>query len=272
MSGLRVGLIAGGGTLPGLLADSIRQAGSECYVANLRGESAGLQPPRVAGATTVAVGALGKTLRYFKEAGVEEVLFAGGVDKTRLFRTARPDLAALKLLKALPEAGDDRLLRALATTFENEGFRVGAPVDWLPEHRATLGRMAGRAPDAKRSADLAFGLRIAHGIGALEIGQTVVVRKGCVVAVEAVEGTDAMLRRAGSLAKRGAVVVKAIKPEQDRRLDMPTVGSGTLETMASAGLKWLGLEAGCIILDKPQFLADAKRLSVAVIGLSTERT
>jgi len=263
-----VAIVAGGGDLPGLLADAIKASGRRCVVVNLRGESIGLTSPRVDAATTVAVGALGKTLAFLKAEAVEEVLLAGGVDKTRLFRTARPDFAALKLLRALPDSGDDRLLRAVAQLLEAEGFRVGAPIDWLPEHRATFGRLSGRRLDEVRGEDFRYGLKIAHAVGALEIGQTVVVRKGCVVAVEAVEGTDDMLRRAGSLAKRGAVVVKAIKPTQDERLDIPTVGVATLEVMAHSGLRWLGLEVGCLILDKPKFLKRAKALGISVYGLS----
>jgi DUF1009 family protein len=261
-------LIAGGGVLPSLLAKAIRAGDGFCAVVNLRGESVGLQPPEVDAATTVAVGALGKTIHFLRRYEIEEVLLAGGVDKTRLFRTVRPDLAALRILKSLPEAGDDRLLRALTKVLEAEGFRVGAPVDWLPEHRCEAGRLSGRKPGASQLSDLKFGLRVAQAVGALEIGQTVVVRRGCVVAVEAVEGTDAMLRRAGALAKRGAVVVKAIKPDQDHRLDMPSVGEQTLETMAAVGLRWLGLEVGTLILDKPKFLNTARRLGVTVIGLT----
>jgi DUF1009 family protein len=268
MSVATIGIVAGGGCLPRLLAEAIAHAKKRCVVVNLRGESEGIEPPLVDAALTVPVGALGKTLKFLRAQGAEEILLAGGVDKTRLFRTARPDLAAFKLIKSLPESGDDKLLRALTAVFEGEGFRVGAPVDWLPQHRATLGKMCGRKPEAKRNLDFAFGLRIAKAVGDLEIGQTVVVRQGCVVAVEAVEGTDAMLRRAGPLAKRGAVVVKAIKPRQDHRLDMPTVGVETLRVMADQGLKWLGLEVGCLMLDKPAFLADAKRLGISVVGLA----
>ena len=263
-----VGIVAGGGVLPGLLADAIKAAGKRCVVVNLKGESEGLVPPLVDAATTAPVGALGKTLKFLSAQGAHEVLMAGGVDKTRLFRTARPDLAALKLLKTLPDSGDDRMLRAVTLLLEQEGFRVGAPVDWLPEQRAVAGRMVGRKADAQREQDLAFGLQIAQAVGDLEIGQTVVVCKGCVVAVEAVEGTDAMLRRAGPLAKRGAVVVKAIKPNQDHRLDMPTVGIETLAVMSEHGLRWLGLQVGCLILDRQAFLKRAKKLGISVFGLS----
>jgi hypothetical protein len=266
MSTRRIGIVAGGGCLPELLAQAIKGTEAFVAVAHLKGESQGIRT-HVDAALTVPVGALGKTLKFFRAQNIDEVLLAGGVDKTRLFRTARPDLAALKILNNLPDTGDDRLLRAITKVLENEGFAVGAPVDWLPDHRATLGRMSGRTPDAQRTTDLAFGLSVARAIGNLEIGQTVVVRQGCVVAVEAVEGTDAMLQRAGPLAKRGAVVVKAIKPNQDHRLDMPTVGPETLKTMATNGLKWLGLEVGVLILDKPYFLRQAKQLGVTVVGL-----
>ena len=148
--------------LPSLLAQAIRAEIGFCAVVNLRGESTGLQPPEVDEATTVAVGALGKALHFLRQHEVEEVLLAGGVDKTRLFRTVRPDLAALRILKSLPEAGDDRLLRALTSVLEAEGFRVGAPVDWLPQHRAEAGP-GGRAV-APRGSRLAQRLTAHHAV------------------------------------------------------------------------------------------------------------
>ena len=250
-----------------MLADAGRAAGAQVFVVNLRGEADGeLKPPRVDDATTIALGALSKALKFLKANAVQELLFCGGVTKTRLF-DLRPDPAALKLLTHLPQTGDDRVLRALSAFFEDAGIRVGAPIDWLPEALAQAGLIAGKPPGEQAQADLALGLKVARGIGDLEIGQTVVVCRGTVVAVEAIEGTDTMLERAGQLAKKGAVVVKAGKPHQDRRLDLPTVGPETLETMAAAGLKTLGLEAGCLILDREEFIATATRLKVTIVGL-----
>jgi DUF1009 family protein len=250
-----------------MLAAAGRTSGAQVFAVNLRGEADGdLQPPQVTEAITIALGALSTALKFLRTHEVEELLFCGGVTKARLF-DLRPDPAALKLLTRLPQTGDDKVLRALTGFFEEAGIRVGAPIDWLPEAVVSAGPIAGKTPDAQAQADLKLGLEVARGIGDLEIGQTVVVCRGTVVAVEAIEGTDAMLERAGKLAKKGAVVVKAVKPQQDRRLDLPTVGPETLEAMAAAGLKTLGLQQGCIILDRAEFLTAAKRRKITVLGL-----
>ncbi len=250
-----------------MLVRAVKAQGHRICVVNLKGHNdAPIEPPEVDAATTLPVGAIGKALKFLEAQGAEEVLFAGNVDKTVWYRDLRPDLQALKLITNLPDGGDDRILRALTDMLEAKGFPVGAPVDWLPDCLAPTGHLAGPEASAEVVGDMEFGLRIAKGVGALEIGQTVVVCRGCVVAVEAVEGTDAMIARAGMLAKKGAVVVKAIKPQQDRRLDVPTVGVETLAAMKEAGLRWLALEAGCLILEPERFRAQAKALKIGVYG------
>ena len=250
-----------------MLVRAVKAQGHRICVVNLKGHNdTPIEPPAVDAATTLAVGAVSKALKFLEEQSADEVLFAGNVDKTVWYRDLRPDLQALKLITNLPDGGDDRILRAVTEMFEAKGFQVGAPVDWLPDCLAPHGHLAGPSASDEILGDMAFGLKIAKGVGALEIGQTAVVCRGCVVAVEAVEGTDAMIARAGTLAKKNAVVVKAIKPQQDRRLDVPTVGVKTLVTMKDAGLRWLALEAGCLILEPEMFRARAKALKIGVYG------
>ncbi|HBU49335.1 MAG TPA: DUF1009 domain-containing protein [Myxococcales bacterium] len=262
-----IALIAGKGALPPMLVTAIKAKGHRLCVVNLKGHNeVPIEPPLVDASTTLPVGAVSKAIRFLKDQSADEVLFAGNVDKTVWYRDLRPDLEALKLIRNLPDGGDDRILRAVSDMLEAKGFQVGAPIDWLPDCLAPQGHLAGPKASHEVIQDMVFGLHIAQGIGTLEIGQTAVVCRGCVVAVEAVEGTDAMLERAGSLAKKDAVVVKAIKPQQDRRLDVPTVGVATLMVMKQAGLRWLALEAGCLILEPEVFRAQAKALNIGVYG------
>jgi len=250
-----------------MLVRAVKAKGHTICVVNLKGHNdVPLEPPLVDAAISLPVGAIGKAIKFLETHSAKEVLFAGNVDKTVWYRDLRPDLQALKLITNLPDGGDDRILRALTDMLEAKGFPVGAPVDWLPDCLAQKGHLAGPTAPSDVAEDMAFGLKIAKGIGALEIGQTTVVCRGCVVAVEAVEGTDAMIDRAGHLAKKNAVVVKAIKPQQDRRLDVPTVGIETLGAMKTAGLSWLALEAGCLILEPEAFYAEAKKLKIGVYG------
>lgn len=251
-----------------MLVQAAKAKGCRVCVINLKGHNdSPMEPPVVDAAISLAVGNVSRALKFLEDEQAEEILFAGNVDKTVWYRDLRPDLQALKLITNLPDGGDDRILRAVSEMLESRGFTVGAPVEWLPDCLAQAGHLAGPRAGQEVLDEMAFGLKIARGVGALEVGQTVVVCRGCVVAVEAVEGTDAMIERAGNLAKKNAVVVKAIKPQQDRRLDVPTVGVATLEAMKQAGLPWLALEAGCLILEPEAFKKTAGALKIGIYGL-----
>lgn len=272
----RLGLIAGGGALPLELAAWRKAAGDPAFVIRLKGfADPALQ---VFDGADVGVAELGRCFDTLARAGCDTVCMVGKV--------ARPDFAALKPdlrgLQALPGAiaaarqGDDALLRFLLREFEKEGFRVLGAHEVAADLLLQPGPAGRHAPDAPAEADIAQGMQAAEALGALDIGQAVVVAGGLVLAVEAQEGTDAMLRRCAELpaAVRGApdrrrgVLVKRPKPIQERRMDLPVVGARTLELAAAAGLAGVAGEAGgLLVVDKPAVIGAADRLGLFLQGV-----
>jgi DUF1009 family protein len=272
----RLGLIAGGGALPIELATLRQAAGQPAYVIRLRGFA---DPALQAfDGAEVGIAELGRCFDLLKRAACDQVCMAGQVN--------RPDFAALKPdfrgLTALPGAitaarqGDDALLRYLLRQFEAEGFTV------IGAHQVTggllldLGATGAHRPDAQAQADLGQAMQVASAIGALDIGQAVVVAGGLVLAVEAQEGTDALLRRCAELpvairgepGRRLGVLVKRPKPIQERRMDLPVIGVDTVERAAAAGLAGIAGEAGgLLVLNKPQVIATADQLGLFLFGL-----
>lgn len=265
----KVGLIAGSGSFPLRFAESARAAGHEVIAAAHVGET---DPAieRLAHATTwVHVGQFGKIVRFFRAAGVEEAAMAGGITKVRVFGGLRPDLLALKYAARLTTWNDDGLLRFIAGMFEAEGFRIIDSTRFCPDILSREGPYTKRRVDEKEAADIALGLQVARALGAVDVGQTVCVKGGSVVAVEAVEGTDACLRRAGALAGKGVVVVKTAKPQQDMRFDVPTVGPQTIAVCAEIGAAVLAVEAGrTLVLDEDETVRRAERAGIALLGVS----
>ena len=240
----KLGLIAGSGRFPLIFAQAAARAGREIVAVGHEGET----DPALQPVAWVKLGQLGKIATVLRDAGCSETVLCGGIRKPRIF-DVRPDLLALKVLTRLRSFGDDAALRAVAAVLEEEGLRVVSPLDYVPDLLARRGRISGRALDAGQRKDVETGLAAARALGAQDIGQTVVVRRGVVLAVEAIEGTDACIARGGALAKDG-VVVKACKPQQDLRFDVPAVGAATLEAMRAAGCAALAVEAGrTLVLD-----------------------
>jgi len=274
---LKLGLIAGGGPLPLLLAERCAAAGRPLFVVRLKG-FAGAGFEAFDGAEA-GIAELGRAIDLLRRAGCGAVCFAGIV--------ARPDFAALKPdlrgLKALPGAiaaarhGDDALLRYLLAEFEREGFAVEGAHDvdaglTLPE-----GPLGALAPGPEHAADVAAALAVARAIGALDIGQAAVVADGLVLAVEAQEGTAAMLGRCaelpaavrGSADARRGVIAKAPKPIQERRMDLPVIGPETVERAAAAGLAGIAGEArGVLVVDRARTIEAADRLGLFVVGVA----
>ena len=275
----RLGLVAGGGPLPIALAERCRAVGRPLFVGRLKG-FAGAELEAFEGAEA-GVAELGKVFDQLRKAGCEAVCFAGIV--------ARPDFSALKPdlrgLRALPGAiaaarrGDDALMRYLLSEFEKEGFAIEAPqaIDaGLTLEEGVLGRIA---PGPQHQADIEAALRTARAVGAMDIGQAAVVADGLVLAVEAQEGTEAMLRRCAALpeALRGmpgiwkGVVAKAPKPIQERRIDLPVIGPDTVERAAEAGLAGIAGEArGVLVVERARMIAAADRLGLFVVGVAAE--
>ncbi len=269
MNAAPLGLVAGNGELPILFAQAARARNVPVVALALLGETRADLGEHVDVLHWLRLGQLGKMIRHFQRAGVEQAALAGGVPKTRLFSNLRPDWQGLRLLSSHLRRRDDDLLRGVADAFGAAGIQIIDSTALMPEVLTPAGVLSRIQPSAQQWGDLNEGLAMAHKIGALGVGQTVVVKDGAVVAMEAIEGTDACIRRAGELTgRRPAVVVKVAKPTQDMRFDVPVVGIETLAAMAAAGADVLGLEAGRTILLGPQkVLQEADRLGIALVGL-----
>jgi len=262
-----VGIVAGSGQFPFMVADAAREAGMAVAVAGLHGNGDPALSGRVDAWKEFKLGQLASLIRFFKDNRVSTVVFAGGVNKPRAL-DIRPDFRAVKLMLRLKGAGDDSILRAVAGEIESEGMTVASPLDLLPALATPRGVLTRREPDEAQWEELRHGWNAAKAMGALDVGQAVAVRSGMILAVEAIEGTDAMISRAGELAHGSFTVVKVAKPGQDLRMDMPAAGLDTIRVMAEAGARCLGLEAGSSVLfDRDAALALAGDKGIAVVGL-----
>jgi DUF1009 family protein len=264
----RIGLIAGNGRLPFLFAAAAKKKGLNVVVAAHRGET----DPALAGEVDVLewvrIGQLDGIQRILRRHGVTRAVMAGGFTRVRAFAEARPDLGTLRLVARLRSFRDDAFLRAVADDFERHGVQIVAPTDLLPEVLAPEGVLAGTEPDDAIRQDITLGLEVASLLGQADVGQTVVVRKGHVLALEAVEGTDETIRRGARLGGEGAVVVKLAKPQQDTRFDLPAVGVRTLDVMAEVGARTLAVEAGrSILLDPVALTREAHKRGIRIVGV-----
>jgi DUF1009 family protein len=266
----RLGIIAGNGRFPLLVAQEARRQGCWVVAVGHQGETLPELEPLVDEIEWIRVGQIGRMIDRFQRSGVDEVVMAGGITKTRLFTEVRPDLRALMLLAKLRSKDDDAILRGLAAELERSGLMVGDSVHYLGPLLATPGPMTTRRPTAEEQADIDYGWEVAKAVGRLGIGQCIVVKHKVVLAVEATEGTDETIRRGGRLAHGGAIVIKVSKPGQDQRFDLPTIGPATITVMAEAGASVIAVEAGrSLLIDRDELLRKANELRISVIGVST---
>lgn len=266
----KLGLIAGNGKFPLLFAAEAKRAGYTVIAAAHRGECDEAIATLVDEITWIYVGELGKIIRVFQRAGVTQAVMAGGIRKVKLLGNFRPDLRGARFLAKLRSRDDDKLLRGIADELAADGIEILPSTLCLPEILCAAGTLTQREPSTKEWDDIKIGFSSAKEIGRLGIGQTVVVKNRVVVAVEAVEGTDAAIERGGSLAKKGCVVVKVSKPGQDLRFDVPAVGVDTVARLHAAGATALALEAGkTILLEKERLLRQADQLGIAIVGVSS---
>ncbi len=267
----RIGLIAGGGQFPLLFARAATAHGYQVVAAAHHGET---DPQLVASVHDLAwfhLGQLGRLIRYFRRHGVDQAVMMGSIRKTRLFTDLRPDIKAIAILARMPNTHDDGVLRAFARAMENEGIRVQPSTFLLPELLAPAGCWTRRRPGRGEMADIHLGRKLAAAVGRLDIGQCVVVEGGTVLAVEAIDGTDATIRRGGPLGSGRAVVVKICKPNQDRRFDMPAVGCETVAVMQASGVRALAVEAQrAVTFDRQAMIALADQHRIAIVGLEPE--
>ncbi len=262
-----VGIIAGGGQFPFLVADGIRGQGGRVAVIGFPSNTDPALAAHVDVYLEVKLGQLGKVIDFFRKEGVGRVIMAGAVNKARAL-DIRPDFRAAKLLFRLRGKGDDALLRAVAEELESEGFSVVRAHEACPALLTPRGVLTRRSPTPEEWEDIRFGWPLAKRIGELDIGQTIVVRKQVVAAVEALEGTDVAIERGLSLSGKGGVVVKVFKPGQEERIDLPSVGLRTIELLAAHGAGCLAVEAGrSLFFDREKSLALADKAGIAIVGM-----
>lgn len=267
----RIGLIAGNGRFPFLALQGARNLGHDVTVVAVKEEAfPELEAAaRDAGADLhwVSLGHLGKCIKVLKEAGVRQALMAGQVKHARIFSGIIPDLTLLSVLTKLKARNTDALISAVAEVLREHGIELLNSTAFLEPLMARGGTLARRPPSPDELADFAFGYRRADAIAALDIGQTIVVKDQAVVAVEAMEGTDAVIRRAGEIAGPGTRIVKVAKPNQDMRFDVPVVGVATIDSMRAAGATALTVDARrTLVMDGDRFFAAADAAGIAVVG------
>ena len=264
-----LGLIAGNGSFPLLLAQEARRRGDTVIAVALKEEADPSIQNHVNELAWLSIGQLGKTIAFFKDHGVKDAVMAGQVKHTQLFRNILPDLRAAKVLTKAVNKKAESLLSSVIREFESEGIHFLPSTTYLEHWMCGKGLLTKRRLSSAEEADIAFGAPLAREIAAHDIGQTIVVKDKTVVAVEAMEGTDACIRRAGEIAGPGVVVIKVARPKQDLRFDIPVVGARTLEVLSASGARVLALEAGkTLLLNKDQFLKDADASGLTITGLS----
>lgn len=266
-----IGLVAGGGQFPLLFAEAAQQRNRKVVAVCHQNETQAELEQRADISCWVKLGQLGKIIRFFHEQGVSETVFCGTITKTRMFKDVLPDLKGLSLWNKIDKRLDDAILRAVANTLEQEGIKVLASTCYLEHLFFPKGVLGKKKPSKDQQSDIAFGWKIARDIGRLDIGQCVVVRAGAVLAVEAIEGTDAAIRRGGELSGSGAVVVKRKKPDQDFRFDLPATGTKTIETLSSVNGSVLAVEAGqSLLFDREAMIAAADQAGIVVVGVAED--
>lgn len=264
----RIAVIAGAGEFPLLVVRELVRRAVEPVVVALEEEA---DPAIEREADTVywqPVGKVGRLLKVLRKEGVDRAILAGKVHKTRIFRDLKPDLTALRLLWALRDRKDDTILTKVADVLASEGITLLPQTTHMDAYLPGAQVFTGRTPTQEELSDVKFGLAVAREIGRLDIGQTVVVKRGAVLAVEAIEGTDQAIRRGGSLGNGGVVVVKVAKPDQDLRFDVPAIGLETVASCLDAGGRVLAIEAGRTFFfqrDAAVALADRSGISILAV-------
>ena len=266
--GVPLGLIAGNGRFPFLAAAGARRAGRRVVALAIREEAAAELEAEVDEFHWIGLGQLGRAISILYRAGAHEAIMAGQVKHRRIFSDIVPDLKLLGVLARLAFQNTDSLIGAVADALGRDGITLLPSVAFLADQLALAGPMTRRQPDSEEGKDVRYGETVARALAGMDLGQTAVVKHRAAVALEAMEGTDETIRRAGRIAGPGTTVVKVSKPRQDMRFDVPVVGAGTLVAMREAGSRVLAIDAGrTLLIDRAAFLAEAEADGVAVLGL-----
>jgi DUF1009 family protein len=278
---MRYGLIAGNGRFPFMVVEGARRSGVSLSVAAIREETDPSIEQEVDSLTWVGIGQLGKMIRFFKNEGVEKAIMAGQVKHVQIFSRAVPDARMLKLLLKLPRRNTYSLIGGIAAELASEGIDLIDSTYFLQDYLPAVGTLTHRKPNAAESSDIEYGLEIAREMASLDLGQTIVVRGKACVAIEAMEGTDATIKRAGEMLRGGKgirkklnltsgslTVLKLSKPDQDMRFDVPVVGVPTIETMIDASATCLCLTAGkTLMFDREQMITLADKKKIAIVAV-----
>lgn len=269
---MRLGLIAGNGRFPFLVLDAARAAGHDVSIVAIKEEAfpeleeAAARAPAAA-LHWVSLGQLGACISVLKKAGVTRAVMAGQVKHTKLFADIVPDMTLLGVLMRLKAKNTDALIAGIADVLRDQGIDLLDSTAFLAPLMAGAGALTRRRPTDEEQADLDVGYRVADAIAGLDIGQTIAVKSAAIVAVEAMEGTDAVIARAGQLAGRGVRIVKVAKPGQDMRFDVPVVGASTVDAMKAAGASLLSVDAGkTLMIDGDAIIRAADEAGIAIVG------
>jgi DUF1009 family protein len=266
---MKYGLIAGNGKFPAMVLEGARARGVDIVVAAIKEEASPEVESLASRVEWVSIGQLGKLLNFFKRENVTQAIMAGQVKHHQIFRlNALPDLRMVKMLARLATKNTDSLLGAVADELAHEGIELIASTTFLEKSLAVEGTMTRRALNKAERADMEYGLKVAREIARLDLGQTIAVKDQAVVAVEAMEGTDAVITRAGEITRnRPFVVVKVAKPNQDMRFDVPVIGVPTIEAMKRAGATAIHVTAKkTLLFDKAELIASADQSRIAIFS------
>jgi DUF1009 family protein len=280
LAGETIGILAGWGRYPVMVAEAIRRHGGRTAILAIRDHADAELETLADVHGAVGVAEIGGAIAFFRRHGARRATMAGKIHKARLFARHAwvrhlPDLRGMRtfwphFVSRRRDNRDDSLLGAIVAAFDADGVTICPATDFAPELLATPGVLAGAPLSARQEADVTFGWRLAKELGRHDIGQTVVVKNRAPLSLEAIEGTDECIRRAGRLCPAGGmVVVKVAKPQQDLRFDMPTIGVGTLESLAAAGAAVLAIEAGrTILVDSPDLADRARRAGITIASFT----
>ncbi len=269
---MQLGLIAGNGRFPLLVLDAARQMGHHVTVVAVKeeagadlAEAAAREP--AAALTWLSLGQLSECIRTFRAAGVTQAVMAGQVKHVKIFSSIVPDRLLLSVLLRLRARNTDALISAIADVMRDQGIELLDSTAFLQPLLATPGVLTARPPTDAEQADFEFGYRMAEAIAGLDIGQTIAVKDAAVVAIEAMEGTDEVIARAGRLAGGGVQIVKVAKPNQDMRFDVPVIGLPTIEAMRSAGATGLSIDADkTLVIDGDAVVEAASAAGITIVG------
>ena len=275
----RIGLLAGSGRFPILFAEAASRQGLQVACVGIRHEAPAVLRELCHSFEVVGVSKLGGMIRSFQRQGASQVVMAGKVTKSVMYTPGRvlqlwPDLRMARFwYRNLVDKRDDSILLGVIAEFAKDGMTFASALDYCPELLVKEGTLTRRRPTAAELKDVAFGWALAKEMGRLDVGQSVAIKESAAVAVEAIEGTDRCIERAGQLCRAGGwTLVKVAKPQQDMRFDVPTIGLTTIENLHKAGAKVLAIEAGkTIVIDQPDVVALADRLGLSIVALCPDQ-